>query len=295
MPFRYDSKMRPGESLGCHRHHGFWTRSSVRPGTEKRCLGGEPRVPCKAGLARAVGDEETVARKVSKNIQKARAAVIKPAYALPEAVGLLKQVKYAKFDETVDLTMRLGVDTRHADQMVRGTVVLPHGLGKTKIVAVIATGDRQKDATAAGADFVGGEEMVEKIQKENWTAFDALIATPDMMKVVGRLGKILGPKGLMPNPKTGTVTLDVAAAVKEIKAGKVEFRADKTSLVHVPVGKLSFDPQKLVDNATTVIGSIVRAKPSAAKGKYIKSVTLSSTMGPGVPLDSAVADAAGKH
>jgi large subunit ribosomal protein L1 len=205
---------------------------------------------------------------------KARAAVTKPAYALPEAVGLLKQVKYAKFDETVDLTMRLGVDTRHADQMVRGTVVLPHGLGKTKIVAVIATGDRQKEATAAGADFFGGE---------------------DMMKVVGRLGKVLGPKGLMPNPKTGTVTMDVAAAVKEIKAGKVEFRADKTSLVHVPVGKLSFDRQKLVDNATTVIGAIVRHKPSAAKGKYIKSVTLSSTMGPGVPLDSAVADAAGKH
>jgi large subunit ribosomal protein L1 len=162
-------------------------------------------------------------------------------------------------------------------------------------VAVIATGDRQKEATDAGADFVGGEEMVEKIQKEQWTAFDALIATPDMMKVVGRLGKILGPKGLMPNPKTGTVTMDVAAAVKEIKAGKVEFRADKTSLVHVPVGKLSFPPQNLVDNATTVITSIVRAKPSAAKGKYIKSITLSSTMGPGVPLDQAVADAAGKH
>ncbi len=236
-----------------------------------------------------------MAKKFSKNIVKARAAVTKPAYPLPEAVGLLQLVKYAKFDETVDLTMRLGVDTRHADQMVRGTVVLPHGLGKTKIVAVIASGDRQKEATAAGADFVGGEEMVEKIQKENWTAFDALIATPDMMKVVGRLGKVLGPKGLMPNPKTGTVTLDVAAAVKEIKAGKVEFRADKTSLVHVPVGKLSFDPQKLVDNATTVISAIVRSKPSAAKGKYIKSVTLSSTMGPGVPLDSAVADAAGKH
>ena len=159
-----------------------------------------------------------MARKVSKNIVKARAAVSKPAYALPDAVDLLKLVKYAKFDETVDLTMRLGVDTRHADQMVRGTVVLPHGLGKTKIVAVIATGDRQKEATAAGADFVGGEEMVEKIQKENWTAFDALIATPDMMKVVGRLGKVLGPKGLMPNPKTGTVTTDVVGAIKEIKA-----------------------------------------------------------------------------
>jgi large subunit ribosomal protein L1 len=160
---------------------------------------------------------------------------------------------------------------------------------------VIATGDRQKEAQEAGADFVGGEEMVEKIQKENWTAFDALIATPDMMKVVGRLGKVLGPKGLMPNPKTGTVTLDVASAVKEIKAGKVEFRADKTSLVHVPVGKLSFAPEKLVENASTVIASVVRAKPSAAKGKYIKSLTLSSTMGPGVPLDSAVAEAAAKH
>lgn len=233
--------------------------------------------------------------KASKNIAKARAAVTKPAYPLPEAVGLLKQVKYAKFDETVDLTMRLGVDTRHADQMVRGTVVLPHGLGKTKTVAVIASGDRQKEATAAGADFVGGEEMVEKIQKENWTAFDALIATPDMMKVVGRLGKVLGPKGLMPNPKTGTVTMDVAAAVKEIKAGKVEFRADKTSLVHVPVGKLSFAPEKLIENATVVMTSIVRAKPSAAKGKYIKSVTLSSTMGPGVPLDATAVEASAKH
>ena len=233
--------------------------------------------------------------KPGKNIAKARAAVTKEAYPLPDAVTLLQKVKFAKFDETVDLTMRLGVDTRHADQMVRGTVVLPHGLGKTKTVAVIATGDRQRDAQAAGADFVGGEEMVEKIQKENWTAFDALIATPDMMKVVGRLGKILGPKGLMPNPKTGTVTMDVAAAVREIKAGKVEFRADKTSLVHVPVGKLSFEAQKLIDNATTVITSIVRAKPSAAKGRYIKSVTLSSTMGPGVPLDSAIAEAAAKR
>lgn len=244
--------------------------------------------------AKTVGDEDRMA-KTSRNIAKARAAVTKPAYELPEAVSLLKQVKYAKFDETVDLSMRLGVDTRHADQMVRGTVVLPHGLGKTKTVAVIATGDRQKEAAQAGADFVGGEEMVEKIQKENWTAFDALIATPDMMKVVGRLGKVLGPKGLMPNPKTGTVTLDVASAVKEIKAGKVEFRADKTSLVHVPVGKLSFSDEKLVENATTVIASVMRAKPAAAKGKYIKSVTLTSTMGPGVPLDAAAVEASGKH
>lgn len=236
-----------------------------------------------------------MAKKASKNIAKARAAVTAEAYALPDAVSLLQKVKFAKFDETVQVSLRLGVDTRHADQMVRGTVVLPHGLGKTKTVAVIATGDRQKEAQEAGADFVGGEEMVEKIQKENWTAFDALIATPDMMKVVGRLGKVLGPKGLMPNPKTGTVTTDVAAAVKEIKAGKVEFRADKTSLVHVPVGKLSFAPEKLVDNANTVVAAVVRAKPSAAKGKYIKSLTLSSTMGPGVPLDAAVAEAAAKH
>jgi large subunit ribosomal protein L1 len=234
-------------------------------------------------------------KKESKNIAKARAALTKPAYGLAEAVDLLQQVKYAKFDETVDLTMRLGVDTRHADQMVRGTVVLPHGLGKSKTVAVIAAGDRQKEAAEAGADFVGGEEMAEKIQKENWTAFDALIATPDMMKVVGRLGKILGPKGLMPNPKTGTVTMDVSAAVKEIKAGKVEYRADKTSLVHVPVGKLSFEPKKLIENTATVIGAVVRSKPSAAKGKYIKSITLSSTMGPGVPLDASVAEAAGKR
>ena len=232
-----------------------------------------------------------MARKASKNIAKARAAVEQRGYLLPEAVTLLQKVKFAKFDETVDLTLRLGVDTRHADQMVRGTVVLPHGLGKTKIVAVVASGDRLKEAEAAGADFVGGEEMVERIQKENWTSFDALIATPDMMKSVGRLGKVLGPRGLMPNPKTGTVTQDVAAAVKEIKAGKVEFRADKTALVHVPVGKLSFAPEKLVENATTVLASVMRAKPSASKGRYVKGITLSSTMGPGVPIDSAAADA----
>src|ERR1700750_357182 len=235
-----------------------------------------------------------MAKKASKNIAKSRAAVEARPYLLPEAVTLLQKVKFAKFDETVDLTMRLGVDTRHADQMVRGTVVLPHGLGKTKIVAVIATGDKVKDAQAAGAEFFGGEELVEKIQKENWTAFDALIATPDMMKSVGRLGKVLGPKGLMPNPKTGTVTTDVTGAVKEIKAGKVEFRTDKTALVHVPVGKLSFDPQQLVDNAMTVISSVVKAKPSAAKGKYIKGVTLSSTMGPGIQLDYASVEAASK-
>src|SRR5246127_226664 len=235
-----------------------------------------------------------MARKISKNLKKARALVEPRPYVLADAVPLLQKAKYAKFDETVDLTMRLGVDPKHADQMVRGTVVLPHGLGKSKIVAVIASGDKVKDAQAAGAEFFGGEELVEKIQKENWTAFDALIATPDMMKSVGRLGKVLGPKGLMPNPKTGTVTTDVAAAVKEIKAGKVEFRTDKTALVHVPVGKLSFTPDKLVANAMTVIHSVMRAKPSAAKGKYVKSMTLSSTMGPGIQLDSSVADQAAK-
>jgi large subunit ribosomal protein L1 len=235
-----------------------------------------------------------MAKKVSKNIAKARAAVEKRPYSLQDAVPLLQKVKFAKFDETVDLTLRLGVDPKHADQMVRGTVVLPHGLGKTKKVAVITTGDRQRDAEAAGADIVGGDELVEKIQKESWTDFDALIATPDMMKSVGRLGKVLGPRGLMPNPKTGTVTNDVAAAVKEIKAGKVEFRTDKTALVHVPVGKLSFTPEKLVDNALTVITSVMRAKPSAAKGKYVKSITLSSTMGPGISLDQSVADQAAK-
>src|ERR1700727_2980776 len=236
-----------------------------------------------------------MAKKASKNITKSRAAVEPRNYLLPEAVGLLQKVKFAKFDETVDLTLRLGVDTRHADQMVRGTVVLPHGLGgKSKVVAVIASGEKVREAEAAGAEFFGGEELVEKIQKENWTDFDALIATPDMMRSVGRLGKVLGPRGLMPNPKTGTVTTDVAAAVKEIKAGKVEFRTDKTALVHVPVGKLSFEPQKLVDNAMTVISSVVKAKPSAAKGKYIKGVTLSSTMGPGIQLDYAAAELAGK-
>jgi len=178
--------------------------------------------------------------------------------------------------------------------MVRGTVVLPHGLGKSKRVLVIASGEKVREAQDAGADIVGGEDMVEKIQKENWTDFDAVVATPDMMKSVGRLGKVLGPRGLMPNPKTGTVTFDIARAVQEVKAGKVEFRTDKTALVHVPVGKMSFTPDKLVDNATTLITSVIRAKPAAAKGKYIKGATLSSTMGPGISIDTSALEAAAK-
>jgi large subunit ribosomal protein L1 len=235
-----------------------------------------------------------VGRKAGKNIDKARAAVEERPYSLADAVSLLQKVKFAKFDETVDLTLRLGVDPKHADQMVRGTVVLPHGLGKSKKVLVIASGEKVREAEAAGADIVGGEDMVEKIQKESWTDFDAVIATPDMMKSVGRLGKVLGPRGLMPNPKTGTVTFDVAKAVQEVKAGKVEFRTDKTALVHVPVGKISFDPAKLVENATTVVTAVVKAKPAVAKGKYIKGCTLSSTMGPGVSIDTAPVEAAAK-
>jgi len=203
---------------------------------------------------------------------------------LDEAIPLLKRVKYAKFDETLELALLLGVDPKHADQMVRGTVVLPHGTGGSKKVLVIATGEKMKEAEKAGADYVGGVEMVQKIQ-EGWLDFDAVVATPDTMKDVGKLGKILGPKGLMPNPKTGTVSFDVAKAVQEIKAGKVEFRVDKTSIIHVPFGKLSFDEKKLLDNARALVAAVMRAKPPTAKGKYLRSAYVSSSMSPGVRLD----------
>jgi large subunit ribosomal protein L1 len=229
-----------------------------------------------------------MARKPGKKYTAALKQVETRDYTLDQAVPLLKKIKFAKFDETVEVHMRLGVDPKHADQMVRGTVVMPNGLGKNKIVLVIASGDKQREATEAGADFVGGEDMVNKIQAESWTAFDAVIATPDMMRSVGKLGKVLGPRGLMPNPKTGTVTADVAKAIQEVKAGKVEFRVDKTGIIHAPVGKTSFPAEKLVQNATSLITAVIKAKPSVAKGKYVKSATLCSTMGPGISIDTSV-------
>ena len=225
-------------------------------------------------------------RRVGKKFAAAREQVPEKPVTLEEAIPLVQKLKYAKFDETVEISFRLGVDPKHADQMVRGTVVLPHGLGKTKKVLVIAGGDKQKEALEAGADTVGGEELVEKIQG-GWMDFEAVVATPDMMRAVGKLGKVLGPRGLMPNPKTGTVTVDVAKAVREIKAGKVEFRTDKTGIIHAPVGKISFDAPKLVENASTLITSVIKAKPAAAKGKYVRSVTLSGTMTPGITIDIA--------
>jgi large subunit ribosomal protein L1 len=210
-------------------------------------------------------------------------------YLLEEAIPLLQKLSYVKFDETVELSMRLGVNPRHADQMVRGTVILPHGTGKTVRVVVIAQGEKVTEAEAAGADFVGGEDLVQKIQK-GWLDFDAVIATPDMMKHVGKLGKILGPRKMMPNPKTGTVTFDVGPAVEQTKGGKIEFRVDKTAIIHCPVGKLSFDADKLQENLSTVIGAVVRAKPASAKGKYIVKVHVSSTMGPGLSISPAAWD-----
>jgi large subunit ribosomal protein L1 len=231
--------------------------------------------------------------RVGKKFKKASEAVAaKPQYPLAEAVTAVASNAFAKFDETVEVALRLGVDPKHADQMVRGTVILPHGLGgKAKKVLVVASGEKLKEGQDAGADFVGGEDMVTKIQQEQWLDFDAVVATPDMMKSVGKLGKILGPRGLMPNPKTGTVTFDVGKAVREIKAGKVEYRVDKTAIVHAPVGKVSFGPDKLLENARALIDSVLKAKPSAAKGKYVRSIALSSTMGPGVRVDLASVEA----
>jgi len=206
-------------------------------------------------------------------------------YDPAEALDLVKKTARAKFDETVEVHVKLGVDSRHADQQVRGAVVLPHGTGRTVRVLVFAKGDKAKEAEQAGADYVGADDLVAKIQNENWFEFDVVVAMPDMMGVVGRLGKILGPKGLMPNPKAGTVTMDVARAIAEIKAGKIEYRLDKTNIIHCPIGKASFDLEKLVDNFRTLLGAIVRAKPAAAKGQYLRSIVVSSTMGPGIKVN----------
>ena len=208
-------------------------------------------------------------------------------YDSADALNLVCQTAKAKFDETIEVHVRLGVDSRHADQQVRGAVVLPNGTGKTVRTLVFAKGDRAKEAEAAGADFVGAEDYVAKIQKENWFDFDIIIATPDMMGVIGRLGKILGPKGLMPNPKAGTVTMDVAKAVKEAKAGKIEYRLDKTNIIHCPIGKASFGAEKLTENFNTLLGAIIKARPAATKGQYIKSCVVASTMGPGIKINYA--------
>lgn len=232
-----------------------------------------------------------MSRRVGKNTEKARKQVEARPYHLSEAADVLKKAHFAKFDETVELVVNLGVDPKHSDQMVRGTVVLPHGLGKSKRILVIASGEKVREAQEAGADHVGSEDMVQKIQ-EGWTDFEAVIATPDMMRSAGKLGKVLGPRGLMPNPKTGTVTLDVARAVKEIKAGKVEFRVDKTGIIHSAIGKISFEASKLAENAQALLAAILKAKPAAAKGKYVKKVTLTSTMGPGIPIDTTEVEAA---
>jgi large subunit ribosomal protein L1 len=223
-------------------------------------------------------------RRRGKKYRAAAGQVPAKAVTIDEAIPLVRKVRYAKFDETLELALLLGVDPKHADQLVRGTVVLPHGTGTSKRVLVIASGEKLKEAETAGADHVGGPEMVQKIQG-GWLEFDAVVATPDMMKDVGRLGKVLGPKGLMPNPKTGTVTFDVAKAVQEIKAGKVEFRVDKTAIIHVPFGKASFDEKRLMENARVLIAAILRAKPPTAKGKYVRSAYVSSSMSPSVKLD----------
>jgi len=228
-------------------------------------------------------------KKAGKHVENARKKVEARPYKLAEAAELIKKTHHTKFNETVELAINLGVDPKHSDQVVRGTVVLPNGLGKTVRVLVLAGGDKQREATEAGAEFVGGDDLVQKIM-EGWTDFDAVIATPDMMRSAGKLGKVLGPRGLMPNPKTGTVTPDVTKAIKETKAGKVEFRVDKAGIVHCPIGKISFDAPKLAENAHALIAAVLKAKPAAAKGKYVKRITLTSTMGPGINVDLAEAE-----
>jgi large subunit ribosomal protein L1 len=219
-----------------------------------------------------------------KKFDTAQAKVESRLYSLEDAIALVQSIRFANFDESVEMAMRLGVNPKHADQMVRGTVLLPHGLGKTKRVIVIAGGEKIREAREAGADQAGGEDIIQKI-RGGWMDFDGVISTPDMMRSVGKLGRVLGPRGLMPNPKAGTVTQDVARAVKEVKAGKVEFRVDKGGNIHAPVGKASFASDRLAENALALISSVIRAKPSAAKGRYVKSVTVSSTMGPGISID----------
>ncbi len=224
-----------------------------------------------------------------KKYQQAREKVERNDYSLDEAIKLMQEVKFVQFDETAEIALRLGVDPRHADQMVRGTVVLPNGLGKQVKVCVLAQGEKAKEAEEAGAENVGSEELVDKIQG-GWMDFDAVVATPDMMKSVGKLGRVLGPRGLMPNPKAGTVTFDVAKAVKDIKAGKVEFRVDKNGVIHAPFGRLSFEYEQLIQNARSLIEAVVRAKPAASKGRYLKGVSVSSTMGPGIRVDTSKVD-----
>ena len=224
-------------------------------------------------------------KKGKRYVESAKLVDRATLYDVDEAVSILKKTANAKFDETIEAHIRLGVDGRHADQQVRGAVVLPHGTGKTVRVLVFAKGDKVAEAEAAGADFVGGEELVPRIQKEGWLDSDVVVATPDMMGIVGRLGRVLGPKGLMPNPKAGTVTMDVTKAINDIKAGKIEYRLDKSNIIHVPIGKASFTEEKLADNFHTLIGAINKAKPAAAKGQYLKSVVITSTMGPGIKLN----------
>jgi large subunit ribosomal protein L1 len=280
-----------GATVNCERRtENLCAAPAISPLTRARAhhaLGGQP------GSRGGRGRLKEAKAGVGKKFDAAQAQVQDRTYTLEEAIPLVQQIKFARFDETVELSLRLGVDPKHADQMVRGTVVLPHGLGKTKTVLVIAGADKQREAQEAGADHVAGEEVVERIQG-GWLEFDAVVATPDMMRAVGRLGKVLGPRGLMPNPKTGTVTTDIAKAVREIKAGKVEFRVDKTGIVHAPVGKTSFAAERLIQNAHALVDSIVKAKPAAAKGRYLKSITVSSTMGPGVRIDTATVET-GKH